>query len=519
VGSHIASQYDDECRCADDAKHGAAGQPDGAGDYDGAGRDRSGRDRSGRDSADRGGLDGDSADRDSAGQDSADRDSAGQYSAGRDSAGRDSEPLVARLAGPWAAASPPPGGALLRAGAATREGPGTPRLIRAINDHAALRALLERGPLTRPELGALIGLSKPTASQLLARLQSSGLVVLDGIREGGPGRTAEVYRLNPGAAFAAGVDVTPARIVAAISDITGSIVGEGRVVTPGRAGGDVLMRVRACVQQACDQAGLERGRLGHVVVGVPGAVNPATGRLDFAPHLPGWHLPDLLGRLAHAVGVPVDVENDVNLAAVAERAQGSAAGCHNFILVWVADGVGLAIVIGGQLHRGASGSAGEIGYMPVAGSPLPRDGRRPNTGGLQSLVGGPAIATILRASGFRGADPVKMAASAAQHAGRGQRDQRAQQAGAALSQIALRLATGLAAITSVLDPELVVLAGDIALAAGEPLRVRIERELHALTIPQPPLRLSTVTGNPVLAGALDLAVGAVRDEVFNTATG
>jgi predicted NBD/HSP70 family sugar kinase len=394
--------------------------------------------------------------------------------------------------------------------------------MRTINDRAALRALLERGTLTRPELGALIGLSKPTASQLLLRLQSAGLVVLDGIREGGPGRTAEVYRLNPDAAFAAGLDVTPARIVAAVSDLTGKVIGTGRLATPGRAGGDAVERVRAAVARAGQAAGLAPDRLRKVVIGVPGALNPVTGRLEYAPHLPGWHVPHLLSQLTGALGAPVDIENDVNLAAVAEQAHGVAAGSRNFVLLWVSDGVGLAIVVAGQLHRGASGSAGEIGYMPVAGSPLLRDGRRPNTGGLQSLAGGQAVAKVLRENGFRGADVVKALAdtvraarSAAPH---GQPDERAQRARGAVDEVALRLATGLAAVTSVLDPELVVLTGDIALAGGELLRAGIERQLHAVTIPRPPIRLSTVAGNPVLTGALELAVGAVRDEVFNTAT-
>jgi predicted NBD/HSP70 family sugar kinase len=399
------------------------------------------------------------------------------------------------------------------------EPPGTPSLIRAINDRAALVALLERGPLTRPELGALIGLSKPTASQLLTRLRSAGLVMLDGIREGGPGRTAELYRLNPSAAFAAGLDVTPARIVAAVSDLTGAVIGEERLATPGRTGGDVLKLVRACVEGACRAAGLAPDRLGRIVIGVPGAPNPATGRLDYAPHLPGWHMPDLLTRLNDALDVPVGVENDVNLAAVAERAAGAATGSSSFVLLWVSDGVGLAVVIAGQLHRGASGSAGEIGYMPVAGSPLVRDGRRPNTGGLQSLVGGPAVANILHSHGFRGRDTVSMMQRAADASRRGEPAKRAHDAAAAIQQVALGLATGLAAVNSVLDPELVVLTGDVALAGGEPLRSGIERELHAMTIPRPPLRLSAITGNPVLTGALELAVGAVRDEVFDTAAG
>ena len=406
-----------------------------------------------------------------------------------------------------------PGG---RAYGGPRETPGTPSLMRAINDRAALRALLERGALTRPELGALIGLSKPTASQLLARLQNAGLVVQDGIREGGPGRTAEVYRLNPGAAFAAGLDVTPARIIAAVSDLTGKAVAEETLRTPGRAGGDVVQRVRATVDRACQAAGLATARLRRIVIGVPAAVDPATGRLEYAPHLPGWHVPRLPARLSDALGVTVDVENDVNLAAVAERAHGAAAGSANFIVVWVSDGLGLAIVIGGQLHRGATGSAGEIGYMPVTGSAPLRDARRPNTAGLLSLAGGPAVAKVLRSAGLRG-DVATMMRAAAQAVRRGHPAERAQRARAALGEVALRLATGLAGVTAVLDPELVVLTGDVALAGGEELRAGIERELHAMTIPRPPLRLSTVEANPVLTGALELAVGAVQEEVFDTA--
>src|SRR5689334_8693779 len=98
--------------------------------------------------------------------------------------------------------------------------PGTPALLRAINDRAALKALLEHGPLTRPELGDLTGLSKPTASQLLQRLSDAGLVVLEGRRGGNLGRTAEEYGINPRAALVCGLDITPNRIEAVVSDLT-----------------------------------------------------------------------------------------------------------------------------------------------------------------------------------------------------------------------------------------------------------------------------------------------------------
>jgi predicted NBD/HSP70 family sugar kinase len=386
--------------------------------------------------------------------------------------------------------------------------PGHPSLLRAINDRAALEALLDRGPLTRTEIGAHTGLSKPTASQLLSRLRDAGLVVADGIRAGAPGRTAELYRINPAAGYAAGLDVTAARLVARITDLTGEVVGEARLDTPGRQADSAVRRVREALRRAAAPADLDPSRVRHVVVGAPGAINPATGRLGYAAHLPGWHEAHILDRLADDLGVPVDFENDVNLVAIAEAATGAAAGSPNFALLWAAEGVGMAVVLGGALHRGATGGAGEVGYMPVAGAPVVRDVSRANTGGLQKQIGGTAVRRLLREHGFGGRSaPDALARTAA---ARG--DARAD---AALGELATRMATGLAAITSVLDPELIVLHGHVPLAGGEPLRHRVEAELYSMTIPRPRLRLGTVGGSPVLAGALELSLAAVRDSVFD----
>ncbi|GLX01656.1 ROK family transcriptional regulator [Microtetraspora sp. NBRC 16547] len=418
--------------------------------------------------------------------------------------------------------------------------PGTPSLLRAINDRAALMVLLERGPLTRPELGALTGLSKPTASQLLSRLQEAGLVVLDGIREGLPGRTAELYRINASAAYVAALDVTPARIAVAVADITGTVVSEFRLPTPGRTGGDIVERVRAALDGACAavktdaspdatgdatadaaEAGAKPGTgiditaLRRVVIGIGGAVDPSTGRLGYAAHIPGWHISDVVGTLRDGVGVPVDVENDVNLVAQAEQARGAARGHQDYVLLWADEGIGSALVLGGRLHRGATGGAGEVGYMPAIGAPTARDVGRRADHGFQALAGGPAVLRIMRAHGLRGATPaaaVQNAVRAVESGGR-----LAAAAGEALHELASRLAVGLGAITAVVDPEIVVLSGGVLIAGGDTLRELVERELHTLTIPRPPLRLSTVEGNPVLTGALDLALDTARDEVFGSA--
>ncbi|MEO3868168.1 ROK family transcriptional regulator [Nonomuraea sp. B12E4] len=389
--------------------------------------------------------------------------------------------------------------------------PGTPSLLRAINDRAALRALLQHGPLTRPELGALTGLSKPTASQLLARLREAGLVVLDGVREGLPGRTAEVYRINPAAAYVGALDVTPGRIEARIADLTGTVVGEHTLPTRRRPAGELVDRLDAALRGANPP-----GRLRRVVIGVQAAIDPTTGRLGHAAaeDVPGWQIPDLVPTLGAGLGVPVDVENDVNLAALAEQAHGAATDSRDFVLLWADQGIGSAIVLGGRVHRGATGGAGEVGYMPAPGAPTARESGRYAGHGYQALTGGPAVLELLRSYGVRGAGFRQAVAAAVRAAGG--RGARAGQARAGLREVAARLAVGLAAITSVVDPGLIVLTGGVVLPGGETLRELVEEELHALTIPRPRVRLSSVAGNPVLAGALELALGAVRDEVFGS---
>nr|WP_221474497.1 ROK family transcriptional regulator [Planomonospora venezuelensis] len=395
-------------------------------------------------------------------------------------------------------------------------------MLRAINDRAALQAFLERGPLTRPEIGSLTGLSKPTASQLLTRLQEAGLVVLDGVREGLPGRTAEVYRLNPAVAYVAALDVTPSHIDARVADITGAVTGEYRLPLAAPSGGaagaaaeDVAEDVAGQVRAALDGAGAPAG-LRRVVIGVQGAMDPGTGRIGYATaaELPGWLGPGLVARLGDRLGVPVAVENNVNLVAQAEQVHGVARGRQDFVLLWAGEGLGSALVLGGRLHRGATGGAGEIGYMPAPGAPTARETGRYADHGYQALTGGRAVLRVLRSYGVRAGtlpQAVREAVRTAEGGG-----ERAAEAGAGLRDVAARLAVGLAAVTAVVDPEIVVLTGGTFLAGGETLRALVEEELHALTIPRPPLLLSAVEGNPVLAGALDLALRTTRDEVFGS---
>ena len=385
--------------------------------------------------------------------------------------------------------------------------PGTPSLLRGINDRAALDLLLGHGPLSRTELGALTGLSKPTAAQLLTRLADAGLVVTSGNTQGRPGPRAQLYAINPDAAYVAALDVTPARILAAVADVTGRTLGDYELRTPRSAGSDAVAHVQHAIDVAATSAGIPRGRLHRLAIGTPGAFDPVNRRLRYARHLPGWHDPHLLERLADDVGMPLAVENDVNLAAIAEMGSGCARGVDDFVLLWADEGLGAAIVIDGHVRGGATGGAGEVGFLPVPGTPLVRDVRRSNAGGFQQLAGGPQVLALGRSLGIRASTPAATVSRALTTPGPG---------GELLDTLAERFALGIAALVSVVDPSLVVLAGGVLTAGGPRLRDLIDAQVASLALTRPRLELTGVPAHPVLAGALQTALAATRNDVFDT---
>ncbi|MET7364739.1 ROK family transcriptional regulator [Streptomyces sp. NPDC005566] len=394
--------------------------------------------------------------------------------------------------------------------------PGTPRVLRAMNDRAALDLLLEHGPLSRTRIGKLTGLSKPTASQLLARLEAAGLVVATGTSEGRPGPSAQLYAVNARAAHVAGLDVTAQRIVAAVADVTGRTVGEYELRTPGRRADSVVRQVTDALDGAVKEAGLARADVHRVVIGTPGAFDPSTGRLRYASHLPGWHSPTLLDELAAALPMPVEYENDVNLVAVAEQRLGAARGHEDFVLLWNEEGLGAALVINGRLHRGFTGGAGEVGFLPVPGTPLVRQVVKANAGGFQELAGAQAVPRLATSLGID--TPHQPYAEVA--AGLLARAAAAYEQDPALTELlrqyAQRLATGLASVTAVLDPGLIVLSGELVASGGELLRSLIQSELAELAASRPRLVLGGVSRHPVLRGALERALADTRDDVFDT---
>ena len=381
--------------------------------------------------------------------------------------------------------------------------PGTPGLIRELNDRTALDLMLANGPLTKTRLGELTGLSKVTASQLLTRLEARGLVHVVGAQGGGRGPNAALYAVMPSSGYVAGLHIGPDAVTTAVADITGEIVAQVSVDPTDDP--DPVSVVRGAVAKAARRAGVPMSRLRCLVIGTPGMIDPGAGDLRYAYDLPDWH-EGLLTALRGSFRRPVQIENDVNLAALAERAAGVALGVDDFVLFWVDRGIGLAVVLDGRLHRGASGGAGEIGYLPVPGGPLPKGVRRPRHSGFQSLVGADGVRRLAREHGIRrrsAADCVRLALADPE---RGE---------PFLRELALRLATGLTSVCVVLDPGLCVLTGEIGLAGGADLAGRVESAIAEMGPNRMRVVVGEVTDDAVLRGAVLTGLETARDEVFS----
>jgi len=384
--------------------------------------------------------------------------------------------------------------------------PGTPSLLRELNDRSALELLLAGGPMTRSQLGEHTGLSKVTASQLLARLEERGIVAVAGELAGGRGPNAALYAVVPSTAYVAGLHVEQDEVSAGVADITGNVVA--RISVDPNEAADPVALVRGAVLAACASAGVPVESLRAFVIGTPGVLDPRTGDPRLAVNLPAWH-EGVLDALRADLGRPVTLENDVNLAAMAEQAVGAAAGVPDFVLVWIGVGLGLATVLGGRVHRGVGGAAGEIGYLPVPGVPLPQDLTHPATGAFQRLVGAQAVLPLAESYGFTEPSAAAAVAAAAGAAAAG--DQRGADF---LCELAVRVATGVAAVSVVLDPGLVVLGGNVGLAGGTELANRVAADVGRFCPAKPTVVPTAVDGWPVLRGAILAAVDQARAELL-----
>jgi len=381
---------------------------------------------------------------------------------------------------------------------------GNPQLLRTMNERLLLDHLWRHGRCSRGELAKITGLSKPTVSSALASLESAGLVQLVGSLSGRPGPTTAIYDMNARAGLVAGVDIGRDWIRLAIADLRGEFIGRDDVRNTARSSADLVRRVRALAHQVARDAGLDWSAVSYAVIGSPGVLDPLTGRLGFAPNLPGWGRPGLVEQLRAALQVESSIENDINLAAVGELARGAGRGVRNFVLVSIGTGVGMGIVINGALYVGGRGAAGEVSYVPAAELAVPPlDARQ--RGPTEAVTSAGGVVKAAQEAGL----PVRSAKEVFAAAADG--DSLAQ---AIVIAEGRRIGSLITAVTAILDPDLVVLGGGVGRNL-DVLRESVSGRIAELGPLRPRIVASELGDSGVLQGAVARALDVARDLLFD----
>jgi predicted NBD/HSP70 family sugar kinase len=374
-----------------------------------------------------------------------------------------------------------------------------PPLIRALNEQLLLGHIRRLGQCSRADLARLSGLSKPTVSLALAAVEQAGLIRVAGQQTGRPGRSAQLYEVRPDAGYVLGLDMGAQYLRGAVADLAGSVLARGAARLHASS---VRGRIGELVQLAgalCAEAGLDRAAVTQVVLGSPGVYDDRQDAMALTGRPTGWERPEVMTRLREEFGATLVIENDINAAALAEQADGHGREVGSFAFVSVGTGIGMGLVVGGQLVRGAHGVAGEIAYVPMTGG----HGAEPDTrtssadwrGALEDASSAAAVVRSARRAGLRGQVSAR---SVFQAAARG--DDRA---GAVVADEAQLVARMLCTVISVIDPELIVLGGGIGQAPG--FADAVVAELSPMAPVLPDVRVSALGTEAVVDGCLAAA--------------
>ncbi len=335
-----------------------------------------------------------------------------------------------------------------------------------------LTLLREGRATTRPQLAQRSGASRTVVAQRVELLMRSGLVVEDGASASTGGRPARRLRFNAGqgVVLVADLGATHARI--GVTDLAGEVLAElaaDRAIADGPTA--VLGWVRDRFADVLAEAGRELHEVRAIGIGLPGPVEHHSGRAVSPPIMPGWDGFPVAEELAD-LGVPVLVDNDVNIMALGEYWATWRDQVEDLLFIKVGTGIGCGVVVGGRIHRGAQGAAGDLGHVRVPGhdEAVCRCG---NTGCLEAVAGGQAIADRLSEDGERVADAravVQRVLAGDRHATRAVRD-----AGRVLGQV-------LSAAVNLFNPAVIVIGGDVA-NAHEQLLAGVREVVYQRSLP------------------------------------
>jgi predicted NBD/HSP70 family sugar kinase len=326
-------------------------------------------------------------------------------------------------------------------------------------------------PRTRAELAQLSALARSTITARVDALLASGLLEPVGEAASTGGRPPTRFALNRGDRVVLAIDLGASHASVAVSDLSGRVLDEKTVESDIADGPErVLKRVAAIAVELLAASDRTVKDVAGVGIGVPGPVEHATGRPANPPIMPGWHDFDIPGHLGKQFPGPVLVDNDVNLMALGEYVTSWSSAQH-LLLVKVATGIGAGIVADGRLMRGAFGSAGDLGHVQVAGADLLC--RCGNTGCLEAVAAGPAIAAKLRARGLDvdGSQGIVDLVTSGEVA-----------ALQAVREAGRDLGTVLATCVNLLNPSVIVIGGKLS-EAGEYLLAGVREVIYQRSLP------------------------------------
>lgn len=268
-----------------------------------------------------------------------------------------------------------------------------------------------------------------------------------------------------GHCFAA--DLGGTKLAAAIADAQGRILAELTEPTDPRGAAHVAEQIASCADKLARTVGIDVSRAAHVMVGVPGAIDPRTGLVSLTPNISGLDTFDVLGFLRRRFGPDVAIENDVNLAMLGEHALGCASHCRNAAFLSLGTGAGLGLMIDDKLFRGAHGMAGEIADLPVGRDPTSQ--HPVAAANFELEVGSHAIVDRYRRRGGTAAATVRDVFKLLEEGD--------EVAGSVLDTTARWVALAVATLQSLLDLDLIVFGGSIGVRPE--LYERVQRALPA----------------------------------------
>ena len=363
-----------------------------------------------------------------------------------------------------------------------------------LNAYLLLDAIRARGTATRGQLAEELGLSQASVSRIVRNLLDDGSVEELPGQVGDRGRTPGCLRFVPRVGSVIALDLGGTKCHGVLADLGGQVVSEDVRPTGG------VTRATATVFESLDllrhRAATDNVPVEAIVIGIPALIDPDTGLASAGPNV-GWEGFDLLGRLREHLSEPIEVDNDVNLAALGQAWRGDAAGRHSFVVISIGTGVGAGVVVDGRLIHGAHNAAGEIGQLLVSG---PHEQALPAVT-LEEVASGPAIARRydqleqkMAASSRPRSDLDTADVFAAATAG----DPIARQV---IAEVLHSVAAAVVNLAAVLDPELVVLDGSVGRAI-EPWLSSLSEKMSSQLYKSPSLAVSHLGPNATLVGAM-----------------